>query len=213
MKRTRAAVALLTMMTSAATLGAQNADERVRRVENGLLAPVVIKGQPIQTLKLEDRMRELKIPGVSVAVFENGRIEWARGWGMADVAEGRRVETDTRFQAASISKPVTAAGALVLVTLGQMSLDDDINKHLASWKLPANEFTAKEKVTLAHLLSHTGGVTVSGFRGYAADESVPTLVQLLDGVKPANSAPSAAYVLVNLAVDLSYMLFDPRIRY
>ena len=112
-------------------------------------------------------MRELKIPGVSVAVFENGRIAWTRGWGMADVGEGRRVDADTRFQAASISKPVAAAAALALVSLGQLSLDDDINKHLTSWKLPANEFTHKEKVTLGHLLSHTGGVTVSGFRGYA----------------------------------------------
>ena len=192
MKPTRVAGALLTLLTmsaAAATLTAQNVDERVRRVENGLLPPVVIKGQPIQTLKLEDRMRELKIPGVSVAVFENGRIVWTRGWGMADVGEGRRVDADTRFQAASISKPVAAAAALALVSLGQLSLDDDINKHLTSWKLPANEFTHKEKVTLGHLLSHTGGVTVSGFRGYAADESVPTLVQVLNGVKPANSAP------------------------
>jgi CubicO group peptidase (beta-lactamase class C family) len=188
MKRTRLACALLTIAAAAATLAAQNAEERIRRVENGLLPPVVVKGQPLQTLKLEDRMRELKVPGVSVAVFANGRIEWTRGWGMADVAEGRRVEPDTRFQAASISKPVAAAAALALVTLGQMSLDEDINKYLTSWKLPANEFTAKGKVTLAHLLSHTGGLTVSGFRGYAADEDVPTLVQLLDGAKPANSA-------------------------
>ena len=63
-------------------------------------------------------MRELKIPGVSVAVFENGRIEWARGWGVADVASGRRVDADTRFQAASISKPVAAAAALALVSQG-----------------------------------------------------------------------------------------------
>lgn len=189
MQPTRAAGCLLAVVAAAVTLEAQNVEERIRRVERGLLPPVAIKGQPIRTLKLEDRMRELKIPGVSVAVFENGRIEWSRGWGMADVAEGRRVDTETRFQAASISKPVAAAGALALVTLGQISLDDDINRHLTSWKLPANEFTAKEKLTLAHLLSHTGGVTVSGFRGYAADEAAPTLLQLLDGVKPANSAP------------------------
>ena len=108
---------------------------------------------------------------------------------MADVAEGRRVEADTRFQAASISKPVSAAAALALALLGQMSLDDDINKHLKSWKLPENHFTAKQKVTLAHLLSHTGGLTVSGFRGYAAGEDVPTVLQVLDGATPANSDP------------------------
>lgn len=190
MKRIQRAIGILTMLAAAATLGAQNpADERIRRIENGLLPPVIVKGQPIRSLKLEDRMRELNVPGVSIAVFENGRIEWARGWGMADVADGRRVDAETRFQAASISKPVTAVAALALVSRGRMSLDQDINTHLTSWKLPENEFTAKQKVTLAHLLSHTGGVTVSGFRGYGGGEGVPTLLQLLDGAKPANSAP------------------------
>ena len=65
MKRIHAAIAVLTLLAAATTLGAQNsADERIRRIENGLLPPVLIKGQPIRTLKLEDRMRELNIPGV-----------------------------------------------------------------------------------------------------------------------------------------------------
>jgi CubicO group peptidase (beta-lactamase class C family) len=190
MQRTRPAMTLLTSLVVVATLVAQGpTDERIRRVENGLLPPVVVKGQPVRTMKLDDRMQELKVPGVSVAVFENGRIAWTRGWGMADVAEGRRVEADTRFQAASISKPVTAAAVLALASLEQVSLDEDVNKYLTSWKLPANEFTAKHKVTLARLLSHTGGLTVSGFRGYAAGEDVPTVLQVLNGEKPANSNP------------------------
>jgi CubicO group peptidase (beta-lactamase class C family) len=190
MHPTRSAIAALTLVAAAATLAAQGpADERIRRIENGLLPPVVVKGQPARTMKLDDRMRELKVPGVSVAVFENGRIAWSRGWGMADVADARRVDADTRFQAASISKPVTAAAALALASLGHISLDDDINRHLKSWKLPENHFTAKQKVTLAHLLSHTGGLTVHGFRGYAAGEDVPSLLQVLDGAKPANSDP------------------------
>jgi CubicO group peptidase (beta-lactamase class C family) len=190
MKRTRVAVALFTIVAAAATLGAQNVvEQRIRRIENGLLPPVVLKGRPIKTTKLEDRMRELKIPAVSVAVFHNGRIEWLRAWGMADLAARRRAQPDTRFQAASISKPVAAAAALALVSRGRMSLDDDINKYLTSWKLPDNEFTGRQKVTLKHLLTHSGGVTVSGFRGYAKNEEVPTLVQLLDGVKPSNSGP------------------------
>jgi CubicO group peptidase (beta-lactamase class C family) len=101
----------------------------------------------------------------------------------------RTAGASTRFQAASISKPVAAATALALVSSGRMSLDQDINTYLTSWKLPENEFTAKQKVTLRHLLSHTGGVTVSGFPGYASTAEVPTLVQLLDGAKPANTAP------------------------
>ena len=190
MTRIHAAFVVLSLL-AAATLAAQKpADDRIRRIENGLLPPVLIKGHPIRTLKLEERMRELKIPGVSVAVFENGRIEWTRGWGMADLADGRRVDADTRFQAASISKPVTAAAALALVSRGKLSLDQDINTYLTSWKLPDNEFTAKQKVTLTHLLSHTGGITVSGYRGYAGGEAVPTLLQLLEATTPANSAPT-----------------------
>jgi CubicO group peptidase (beta-lactamase class C family) len=189
------------MLAGAAAMAAQSPnDQRIRRVEAGLLPPVILKGQPLRPSKLEERMRELKIPGVSVAVFEKGRIEWARGWGVADATSGRNVEPDTRFQAASISKPVAAAAALALVSRGRMSLDADINTYLTTWKLPENEFTAKQKVTLRQLLSHSGGVTVSGFRGYASDEAVPTLVQLLDGAKPANSAP----VRVDIPVGTRY---------
>ena len=161
--------------------------QRIVRIESGLLPAVVVKGRPLKRTKLEDRMRELKVPAVSVAVFVNGRIEWLRAWGLADVAERRRAEPETRFQAASISKPVSAAAALALVSRGRLTLDRDINTHLKSWKLPDNEFTAKQKVTLTHLLTHSAGATVSGFRGYAQGEDVPTLGQLLDGEKPANS--------------------------
>jgi CubicO group peptidase (beta-lactamase class C family) len=192
-------VALLALVASAATFGAQDGVEsRVRRVENGLVPPVVLAGHPIKTAKLRDRMRELKIPGVSMAVFDKGRLEWLRTWGVANIAANRRVDPDTLFQAASISKPVAAVAALALVSRGKLSLDDDINTHLRSWRLPENEFTAAHKVTLTHLLTHSGGVTVSGFRGYASGEEVPTLLQLLDGVKPANSAPVRVDIPVGL---------------
>ena len=188
MTRIRAAIALGMVVTAIATIAGQGTvDERIRRIENGLVPPVILKGQPIPTSTLETRMRELKTPGASIAVFEHGRIAWARGWGMADVGDGRRVDPETRFQAASISKPVAAAVALALVSRGMMSLDADINTYLTSWKLPDNEFTAKQKVTLRRLLSHTGGVTVSGFPGYGSTAEVPTLVQILDGIKPANT--------------------------
>ena len=133
-------------------------------------------------------MRDLNVPGVSVAVFKDGRIEWTRGWGYADVESRRKVARDTRFQAASISKPVAAAVVLALVSRGRLSLDGPVNDHLTSWQLPASAYTTTTPVTLRHLLTHSAGTTVHGFRGYAQGEQVPTLVQLLDGVKPANSA-------------------------
>jgi CubicO group peptidase (beta-lactamase class C family) len=160
----------------------------IARIENNLLPPVIVKGRALERTTLDDRMRELNVPGVSVAVFRNGRIEWTRGWGVADKETGRRVDGETRFQAASISKPVAAAAVLALVSRGRLTLDGDVNGHLTSWKLPASEHSAAKPVTLRHLLTHSAGTTVHGFRGYARGEAVPTLVQLLDGLTPANSA-------------------------
>jgi CubicO group peptidase (beta-lactamase class C family) len=188
----RILVVAVTCVAGSALLAGQAPMERARaiaRIENGLLPPVLIKGRPVEPKRLKDRMRELKVPGVSVAVFRNGRIEWTHAWGVADAKTGRRIDRDTRFQAASISKPVAAAAVLALVSRGRLSLDADVNAHLTSWTLPANEHTVAQPVTLRRLLTHSAGTTVHGFRGYARGEEVPTLVQLLDGVKPANSAP------------------------
>ena len=62
-----------------------------------------------------------------------------------------------------------------------------INSYLKTWKLPENKFTAKNKVTLRNLLSHTAGISVHGFSGYKADAHIPTLAQVLNGEAPANS--------------------------
>ncbi|HEX8164048.1 MAG TPA: serine hydrolase [Pyrinomonadaceae bacterium] len=163
-------------------------EERIRRVEEGLLPATVIKGQPLPVMPLAERMKFYKVPGVSVAVVSGGKIEWARGFGVKDVSTNEPVTTETLFQAGSISKPVAALAALRLVQEGKLSLDEDVNAKLVSWKLPDSEFTKEKKVTLRRLLTHSAGLTVHGFPGYAADEAVPTLVQVLNGEKPANTA-------------------------
>jgi CubicO group peptidase (beta-lactamase class C family) len=162
--------------------------QRIERVENGLLPATVIKGRP-GAMKIADRMAFYKVPGLSVAVINNGAIEWARGYGVLEAGGGSAVTPETLFQAASISKPVAAAGALHLVEEGKLNLDEDVNKKLVSWKVPENDFTKEQKVTLRRLLSHSAGMTVHGFPGYASDAPLPTLSQILNGEKPANTAP------------------------
>lgn len=164
-------------------------DERIARVENGLRLRFAIQGRPVSTASIAQRMAALNVPGVSVAVINHGKIEWARGYGVVEAGGSRAVGTETLFQAASISKPVAALGALHLVEQGKLSLDEDVNHKLIGWKLPAGAQTAESPVTMRKLLNHSAGATVHGFRGYAAGEAVPTLPQLLDGAKPANSAP------------------------
>ena len=158
-----------------------------------MLPPVLIRGAPAPGMSLLSRMRELHVPGVSIAFFENRHIAWAKAYGYADVASKQPLTTDTLLQAASISKPLSAIAALRLVEKGRLDLDQDVNAVLRSWRIPPNAFTAVQKVTLRRLLSHTAGLTVQGFEGYARGDTLPTLPQILNGQKPANSAP----VIVN----------------
>jgi CubicO group peptidase (beta-lactamase class C family) len=98
------------------------------------------------------------------------------------------VTPETQFQAASISKPVAAAALLTVVQDGKLDLDLNANDALTSWKIPDNATTEKHPIKLRHLLSHSAGLTVHGFPGYAQYNKRPTLLQILDGEKPANSA-------------------------
>src|SRR5208282_3138916 len=140
-------------------------------------------------MTINERMAHYKVPGVSVAFFDHGQIIWTKTYGFADVASKKPVTADTLFQAAPTRKPVAALAALRLVQEGKLSLDEDVNVKLRTWKVPENAFTIKEKVTVRRILSHSAGLTVHGFPGYASDEPVPTVVQILNGEKPANSDP------------------------
>lgn len=127
-------------------------------------------------------MTEHKTPAVSIAVIFDGKVEWARAYGVATTPS-------TLFQAASISKPVAAMAALHMSQYGNFGLDDDVNRHLSGWKVPENEFTREKKVTVRGILSHTAGLTIHGFPGYAEGEAVPRVIQVLDGESPANTKP------------------------
>lgn len=138
---------------------------------------------------IKARMRERHITGLSLAVIHDGEIIEAKGFGFTGKSGQTPVTPTTLFQAASISKSVTAFAALRLVQEGRLSLDTDVNGQLRSWKLPGNEFTKHKHPTLRGILSHTAGFNVSGFYGYDTSDPIPELIQVLDGAKPANSAP------------------------
>ena len=170
----------------------QSKQEKIGQVENGLRPEYFIKGDKLKSII--EVMKETNTPGISVAVVHNSEIVWAKGYGVADTETQLLVNTNTIFQAASISKPLTALAVMKLVQDGKLDLDENINSYLITWKLPENEFTAKNKVTLRNLLSHTAGVTVHGFPGYKPDAEVPTLVQVLNGEFPANTGK----IIVNM---------------
>ena len=138
-------------------------------------------------LTLAEAMNKAGVPGASVAVIKDFEIQWSRGYGVADVASGAKTTPDTLFQAASISKPITAMAVLKAVQDGRFTLDQNVNELLTSWKIPASEATARQPVTLRGLLSHTSGTDDGfGFPGYNPAGPMPTLVQILNGEKPSN---------------------------
>ena len=155
--------------------------ERISSIENGLQPSLQIQGEPVPGYNIEERMKVLGIPGVSIAVLNEGNIEWAKGYGMADSSERRPVTTETLFLAGSISKPVAAVRAHQLAEKGVISLDSNVNQYLTSWTLPDNEFTENEKVTTRRILNHTAGLTVWGFPGYDKGDVIPSTADVLDG--------------------------------
>jgi CubicO group peptidase (beta-lactamase class C family) len=162
--------------------------DRSARVLAGLRPVLAIKGAgPIQ-FGLADRMRHYRVPGVSIAVADGGRLAWTRGFGVKRVGTTDPVTPATMFQAASISKVVTATATLRRVEEGKLSLDQDVNTYLKSWHLSDNEFTRTEKVTLRRILSHSAGLTGHTVGGYGPTDPLPSLPEILDGKKPAKTA-------------------------
>jgi CubicO group peptidase (beta-lactamase class C family) len=163
--------------------------ERVEQIEANTVAVQLTPNQPPLKLSVKQLMDAYRVPGLSIAVIDHYQIAWAKGYGILETGSSKPVTTTTLFQAGSISKPVAAAGALALVEQGKLALDEDVNQKLKTWKVLENDFTKTQKVTLRRLLSHTAGLTVHGFPGYDVDARVPTLVQILNGERPANTAP------------------------
>jgi CubicO group peptidase (beta-lactamase class C family) len=161
-------------------------EERIKKVENNLGEAIKTDDIPIT---LQERMKLYGVPGLSIAVIKDYKIDWVRGYGVASKEKGNAVTPLILFQAASLSKSVNAVGVLNLVQNKKLDLDKDINSYLTTWKFPYDTAKGKKTITPRHLLSHTAGTSVHGFRGYAAGETIPTVIQVLNGEAPANSQP------------------------
>lgn len=186
--RTLLPIILCQLLFAPDLLRAADIERQISHIQNGLLPPVLVKGESAKATPLAARMEALHVPGVSIAVIRDGKIHWARGFGVTRIG-GSPVTPDTLFQAASISKVVSAVGAMHLVQTKRLDLDADINNYLKTWTLPDNELTQQAKVTLRGLLTHSAGITAHPFQGYEAGMPLPTVVQVLNGEPPANSPP------------------------
>lgn len=186
--RRRCVLPLLVLISISSALGASQPATRTERVETGLRPPLPAQGEK-EGWSIEERLRAYNVPGVSVAVIHDFMLAWAKGYGVRDAETREAVTESTLFQASSLSMPVTAMAALRLVQEGRLSLDRGINESLRSWKLQETDLTGKTPVTLRHLLSHSGAITIARLPGYAPGDPLPSLLEILQGRRPAQTVP------------------------
>jgi CubicO group peptidase (beta-lactamase class C family) len=187
----RAVVAAMAITTSdeARSQTSDAIASRVARIEARLLPGTPLRTDDGRGWTVRERLATHRVPGMSVAFVQGGKVAWTRAYGERDASTHAPVTSETIFQAGSISKPIAALALLQLVDAGQVQLDVDVANYLKRWHLPPNRFTAETPVTLRQLLTHQAGVTVRGFDGYRVGSAVPSLVEVLRGASPANSPP------------------------
>ncbi len=183
------AIAFLNCLSQlkAQTIYSKEIDGQINQVENNLFGRVILNGKPDNIV---DRMAYYKVKGLSIAVINDYKLVWAKGYGWADEKEKRPVTTATLFKPGSISKSLNAVGILKLAQDNKLDIYKDINEYLKSWKFPYDSLSKGKKITLANILSHTAGLSVyGGFPGYNPKGQIPTIPQILDGKEPANTPP------------------------
>lgn len=168
-------------------------EEKIHLVEGGLKKGMQIEGEDLKGMNIMDRMKHYNVPSMSIAIIHDSKIEWAKAY---NTFTENAVNTETLFQAASISKSIAAVIALSLVEENKLFLDNNVNDVLRTWKVRETCYTEGEKVTLRRLLSHTAGLSVRSFEGYCtalAEQAIPDIVQILKGENPASNVPIESY--------------------
>lgn len=177
----------LVSLCALAQVNGSNKNGSIRGVETQLMTTIQFADSAYKFFTLQERMKMYGVPSISIAVIDKGKIAWSKAYGMADVASNREAKTETLYQAASMSKSVNAIAAMRLVRAGKLDLDKDVRQYLKTWTMPENKFSLGKRITLRQLLGHTAGISVGGFDGYALGDTLPSLNQILNGVRPANS--------------------------
>ncbi len=165
-----------------------------KAVFSNLTPNYYLKGKA-EKQSIEDLMLKYKVPGLRIVFVDKGKISWSKNYGYANLKDSIKVDEKTVFTGASLGKPITAMAALKLVEQGILDLDEDVNKKLKGWKVPINEFTKKEKVTVRRLIGHTSGFNRYYGPNYMPYETIPTIEQTLRG-EQLSKHPAAKLVAV-----------------
>jgi CubicO group peptidase (beta-lactamase class C family) len=158
--------------------------------------------------KIQRALVNQQIPSLAVAVAKDGKIVWEQGFGWADRENRRPANEHTMYSLASISKPITATGLMLLVQRGELQLDDPVNQHLGDVGLTARVGQASQ-ATIRRLANHSSGLPLH-YQFFYEDESFrrPTFDESLRRYGVLMSAPGERFQYANFG----YGVLDDLIR-
>src|SRR3954453_12374168 len=119
--------------------------------------------------RIAKALQETNVPSISVAVVRDGKIVWEEGFGWADRENRVQASEHTLYSVASVSKPITATGLMVLVERKQIDLDKPINDYLGNAKLVARVGDAAG-ATVRRVANHSSGLPLH-YQFFYADQS------------------------------------------
>ncbi len=169
---------LASLIGGCGNTGKPDIDQRKEQAIHGLVK------EDSSLASVAEVMADRGLHGLSVAVFEEYEIIWEDAWGVKESQTSDSIDTQTAFSTASISKGVTATLLAVLEDKGLIDLSVPVSQYLKRWELPENEYTLDTPITLEHLLSHTAGTTQHGFADFYEGDTIPTIVESLQGKLP-----------------------------
>ncbi len=134
----------------------------------------------VLTQRMPELLAKYRVPGAVVSYIQNGEVAWTQAFGLANQSTRAAMSADMIFNFGSTGKVLTGWGVMRLVEQGKVELDTPVNRYLKRWQIQSNLFNP-EKVTIRRLLSHTAGLTASGFSDYSQRRRLPSLVEMLAG--------------------------------
>jgi len=153
-------------------------------------------------------MDNYAIPGVAVALIDEGEVVWLKAYGYADLEEGRLMTTDTVCRVQSISKSLTAWGIMKLVEEGVIDLDSPALDYLGAWEFPPSGHQT-DTITVRQLLSLSAGMPLGDVLAmYSPAEARPSLEDALSKDAIAINEPGAAFYYSNVSINLLELIIE-----
>ena len=147
--------------------------------------------------RISNDLKQYDIPGAAYAIVKNNQVIAMENFGYTDVAKNQKIDNNTVFRLASVSKPFAATITTMLAQEQQLNLSDPVTKYLPNFALATQG--AANKIQLKHLLSHSSGLMPNAYDNLLHENwSMDKIIGRFDRVTPI-CQPAKCYGYQNIA--------------